>query len=333
MAYSASILTRAEARLKQAQRAHQQDQARRRAEIYRALPRTAEIDRQLRQTAPRILAAALRQGLGQEEALAALRRENLALQDEEAALLDQAGYPPDALEETPYCPLCNDRGWRGAAMCDCLKDLCRQEQIAELSSLLDLGDQSFDTFRLDYYDRQPWPEFHRSPRENMEFILSSCRSYAENFDAYPHKNLFFNGPPGLGKTFLSACIARVVSEQGYAVVYDTAANILSRFETRKFARYGEESRQAEADTRRYLTCDLLILDDLGSEFTSPFVQAALYELINTRLIEGKRTVISSNLNLEGVRQRYSPQVASRLEGEYLLMAFFGQDIRLLKKQR
>ena len=167
----------------------------------------------------------------------------------------------------------------------------------------------------------------------MEFILSSCRSYAENFDAYPHKNLFFNGPPGLGKTFLSACIARVVSEQGYAVVYDTAANILSRFETRKFARYGEESRQAEADTRRYLTCDLLILDDLGSEFTSPFVQAALYELINTRLIEGKRTVISSNLNLEGVRQRYSPQVASRLEGEYLLMAVFGQDIRLLKKQR
>ena len=110
MAYSASILTRAEARLKQAQRAHQQDQARRRAEIYRALPRTAEIDRQLRQTAPRILAAALRQGLGQEEALATLRRENLALQDEEAALLDQAGYPPDALEETPYCPLCNDRG-------------------------------------------------------------------------------------------------------------------------------------------------------------------------------------------------------------------------------
>ena len=83
---------------------------------------------------PRILAAALRQGLGQEEALATLRRENLALQDEEAALLDQAGYPPDALEETPYCPLCNDRGWRGAAMCDCLKDLCRQEQIAELSS-------------------------------------------------------------------------------------------------------------------------------------------------------------------------------------------------------
>ncbi len=333
MAYSDTILNRAELRLKQAQKAHQQAQARRRAEIYRALPRAAEIDRQLRQTAPRILALSLRQGLGQEEALAALRRENLALQDEEAALLDQAGFPHDALDETPYCPLCGDRGWQGPAMCQCLKELCRQEQIAELSSLLNLGDQSFETFRLDYYDRQTWPDFQRSPRENMEFILSTCRNYAENFDAVGQKNLFFNGPPGLGKTFLSACIARVVSEQGYSVVYDTAANIFSRFEARKFARFGEESRQAEADTRRYLTCDLLILDDLGSEFTSSFVQAALYELVNTRLVEAKHTVISSNLNLEAIRQRYSPQVASRLQGEYLLMAFFGKDIRLLKKQR
>ena len=333
MAYSEAILARAEAKLKQAQKAHQEAQAHRRAEIYQALPRTAEIDRQLRQTAPRILALSLRQGLGQQEALDALRRENLALQDEEAALLDQAGYPIDALDETPYCPLCGDRGWQGSAMCRCLKELCRQEQIVELSSLLNLGDQSFETFRLDYYDRQVWPEYHRSPREGMELVLSSCRSYAEFFGTYSHKNLFLFGAPGLGKTFLSACIARVVSEKGYSVVYDTAANVFSRFETRKFARSGEEVQQAGADTRRYLTCDLLILDDLGSEFTSPFIQAALYEVVNTRLVEGKHTVISSNLGLDAIRQRYSPQVASRLEGEYLPLAFFGKDIRLLKKQR
>ena len=332
MAYSASILTRAEARLKQAQRAHQQDQARRRAEIYRALPRTAEIDRQLRQTAPRILAAALRQGLGQEEALAALRRENLALQDEEAALLDQAGYPPDALEETPYCPLCNDRGWRGAAMCDCLKDLCRQEQIAELSSLLDLGDQSFDTFRLDYYDRQTWPEFHRSPRENMEFIFDVCSSYARKFGRFYFRNLFLTGAPGLGKTFLSACIARTVSESGFSVVYDTAVNIFTRFEEQKFARDRLEAGEAKDETRRYLGCDLLILDDLGSELSTPFVQSALYTLINTRLTADKRTVISSNLTMDQVRARYTPQIASRLEGEYRVLPFYGEDIRLLRKQ-
>ena len=221
MAYSESILSRAEARLKQAQQAHRDRQDRQRRAIYQALPRTEEIDRQLRTTAPKILAASLRQGLGREETLAKLRRENLALQDEEAALLHEAGYSPDALDETPFCPLCNDRGWKGPKMCSCLKSLCQQEQIAELSSLLDLGDQSFNTFRLDYYDRQVWPEFRRSPRESMEMVLSCCRSYAEFFDTYPHKNLFLCGAPGLGKTFLSACIARVVSEKGYSVVYDT----------------------------------------------------------------------------------------------------------------
>ena len=118
----------------------------------------------------------------ESKTLAKLRRENLALQDEEAALLHEAGYPPDALDETPFCPLCNDRGWKGPKMCSCLKSLCQQEQIAELSSLLDLGDQSFNTFRLDYYDRQVWPEFRRSPRESMEMVLSCCRSYADFFD-------------------------------------------------------------------------------------------------------------------------------------------------------
>ena len=333
MAYSEEIISRAEARLKRAQEAHQTQRDTLRREIYQKIPRTGEIDRLLRMTAPKILAASLRKGLNQQEALAALRRENLALQDEQAALLAQGGYPPDALDLLPYCPVCNDRGWRGSTMCGCLKALCQQEQIKSLSSLLNLGEQSFENFRLDYYDRTYWQEYNRSPRENMEMVLTNCRSYADFFGTYPHKNLFLFGTPGLGKTFLSACIARVVSEKGHSVVYDTAANIFSRFETRKFARDAEESRQAEADARRYLTCDLLILDDLGSEFVSPFVQAALYEIINTRLVEGKHTVISSNMNMNAIRQRYTPQVASRLEGEYLPLPFFGQDIRLLKKQR
>lgn len=332
MAYSEAVLTRAEARLKQAQQAHQQAQEKRREEIYQALPRTRAIDRQLRLTAPRILAASLRQGKGQEEALAALRRENLALQEEEAALLTQAGYSADALTETPYCPLCQDRGWQGASMCACLKEFCRKEQIAQLSSLLDLGDQTFDTFRLDYYDRQVWPQYRRSPREGMEVVLATCRSYAELFGSYPHKNLFLFGAPGLGKTFLSACIARTVSESGFSVVYDTAVNIFTRFEEQKFARDRLEAGEAKDETRRYLGCDLLILDDLGSELSTPFVQSALYTLINTRLTADKRTVISSNLTMDQVRARYTPQIASRLEGEYRVLPFYGEDIRLLRKQ-
>lgn len=333
MGYSQDILLRAERRLKQAQQTNAEQQTARQQSIYRSLPRTREIRQALRQTAPRILAISLRKGLEQKAALEALRKENLALQEEEEALLLKAGYPANALDEVPFCPLCNDRGWKGSVMCSCLKRFCQEEQIKSLSSLLSLGEQSFENFRLDYYDRQVWSDFRRSPRENMEFILTTCRNYADFFGTYPHRNLFLNGSPGLGKTFLSACIARLVSEHGFSVVYDTAATVFSRFETRKFAKNSEEVRQAELDAQRYLTCDLLILDDLGSEFTTPFVQSALYEIINTRLMEGRRTVISSNLNLEGIRNRYSPQVASRLEGEYLLMAFFGQDIRLLKKQK
>ena len=331
MAYTDEIVSRARTRLRQRQQAHREGQAALREKIFQELPRVREIEDQLRRTAPRIVAASLRQGLEGREALAALRQENLALQDEEAALLDGAGYQVDALDEAPLCPLCGDRGWTGAEMCSCLRDLCREEQIRELSSLLDLRDQSFETFRLDYYDREVPPGYKRSPRENMQMILSVCRTYAELFGGEPHRNLFLFGPPGLGKTFLSACIARVVSEKGFSVVYDSAPSIFARFEKRRFAPYGEEVRQADADTRRYLTCDLLILDDLGTEFISPFFQSVLYELINTRLVEDKRTVISTNLTREELHKRYTPQVVSRLEGEYQFLPFYVQDIRQLKK--
>ena len=139
---------------------------------------------------------------------------------------------------------------------------------------------------------------------------------------------FFTGGTGLGKTFLSACIAREVSAAGHSVVYDTAINIFATFEARKFAREFEQEREARDDARRYLNCDLLILDDLGSEMTTQMVNMALYELVNSRLVAGKRTIISSNLSMDEVRARYTPQIASRLAGEYRTIAFYGDDIRL-----
>jgi DNA replication protein DnaC len=331
MAYTEEILTRARAKLEARQKTHRQEREALREQVFQAIPRTREIDRQLRRTSFRVLALSLRQGMDGQAALAALREENLGLQDEEARLLYEGGFPDDALVDTPLCPLCNDQGWQGSKMCSCLGELCRQEQIKSLSSLLDLGNQSFETFRLDYYDRTVWPEHKRSPREIMEVIFTACRNYADQFPGYHRKNLFLTGAPGLGKTFLSACIARVVSEKGFSVVYDTAGNIFSRFEAKKFARNEEEVQAAAADTQRYLRCDLLILDDLGSEFTTPFVQSALYEIVNTRLVEGKHTILSSNLSLADIRRRYSPQVASRLEGEYQLLPFVGQDIRQMKR--
>ena len=129
MAYSEAALARAQRALKQQQSDHRERQAALRREIFERFPQAAELDRQLRRTAPRILAASLRQGLEGQEALRALREENLARQDQLAALLDQAGYPADALDDPPFCPACGDRGWRGPAMCSCLETLCRREQV------------------------------------------------------------------------------------------------------------------------------------------------------------------------------------------------------------
>lgn len=333
MAYEQNVLRRANERLEDQRRRREDQQNARRREIYAAIPRVAEIDRQLRRTIVDIIAASLRQGNDPVPAIGVIRDKNLDLQAERAELLVAHGYPADALDDKPACPKCNDTGWRGAVMCDCLKSLCAQEQIRELSKLLDLGEQSFDTFSLDVYSPSPWRGSGISPRENMEMVYEICLNYAQKFGRFYFNNLFLSGAPGLGKTFLSACIARTVSENGFSVVYDTAVNIFSRFEDKKFSRDAEDTREARDETRRYLSCDLLILDDLGSEMTTPFVQSALYTLINSRLTADRRTVISSNLSMEDVRRRYAPQIASRLEGEYRVLPFFGEDIRLLRKQR
>lgn len=332
MAYDPNVLRRAAEKLEEQRRAHELSRARLRSDTYRRQPRLEQLDRQLQGTMAQLMAAALRRGESTRDAVAAIRQDNLAIQKEREELLKQLGLAPDALEDAPLCPHCGDTGWKGVQMCSCLKKIYTDEQIAELSKLLDLGNQSFENFRLDYYSDQRQGGQPVSPRDNMVYISRLCREFAGSFGKSSIKNLYFHGAPGLGKTFLSACIARAVSEQGRSVVYDTAGNIFAQFEDRKFQR-GGDNQEARDETRRYLNCDLLILDDLGSELTTQFTQTALYELINTRLVAGRHTVISSNLSLVEVAQRYSPQIASRISGEYHDLWFFGQDIRVQKKQK
>ena len=332
MAYEASIVRRASDQLERRRRERREAREQKRREAYEKDPRLLQLDRQLQATMAKLVAAALRKGEDPAQAVRAVREENLALQRERAVRLGALGLPEDALDDKPACPLCKDTGWRGAQMCRCLQELCAREQIAELSKLLDLGEQSFDTFCMDLYSQSPWPGMP-SPRENMELIYEVCLSYAQKFGRFPLRNLFLTGAPGLGKTFLSACIARTVSEGGHSVVYDTAGNVFAQFETRKFQRDSADGQEARDETRRYLNCDLLILDDLGSELTTQFTQSALYELVNSRLAGEKHTVISTNLSMEEVARRYTPQIASRLAGEYHMLHFYGDDIRLLKKQK
>ena len=329
MALDGKVLRRALARHEEAVRRREEETRRLRFRLYGLDPRLRELDGQLRATVAQAAAAAVSGGGDPVAAVEAIQRQNLQLQAERSERIVALGYPRDCIDDLPACRQCNDRGYVGAKPCACLLRIYAQEQRKELSRLLDLQGERFEAFRLDYYDDSRDPETGVSPRQHMEMVRLACRRYAETFSARGD-NLFLSGAPGLGKTFLSACIAGVVSDRGYSVVYDTAVNLLSRYEEARFGRRGD-TEEAEADLRRYEGCDLLILDDLGTEMTTAFNTSVLYEVVNSRLRTRRSTVISSNLSIEEIGRRYSPQIASRLEGTYENLKFYGTDIRLLKK--
>lgn len=334
MAYDGKLMAQARARYERDKAQHEADFRRRRDALYRRNPRLQEIDGQLRATVAQVIAAALRRGEDPAAQVAQAHEENRALQEERARLLAAAGCDADALTYKPRCALCGDTGYSpDGALCSCLRQYYVAEQNRQLSKLLNIGAQSFDTFQMEYYSRAVWPEYGLSPYENMDLIRETCWRYAQHFGKNSG-SLFLTGTPGLGKTFLSACIAREVSQRGFSVVYDTASHVFSQFETERFRRGSEEEQEeAAADVRRCLACDLLIVDDLGAELVTPFVQDVLYQLINSRIVSERATIINSNLDEGEIRKRYSPQIASRLCGEYRMLRFFGEDIRKIRQRQ
>ena len=211
----------------------------------------------------------------------------------------------------------------GAVMCECLKELCRQEQKKELTNLF--GAESFEKFRLDLYPEQYDNQLKRSPREVMNRTYHDTLSYAQNFTC-TSPSLLFVGATGLGKTYLSACIARTVADRGFSVSYAPVGQLMAAFENEKFRPQPDTSC-----TEEYFSCDLLIIDDLGTEMTTQFTISALYQILNTRLMGAKPTIVSTNLPLGDLSARYSEQIASRLLGAYRLYKFYGDDIRFKVK--
>ncbi|MBQ7870782.1 MAG: ATP-binding protein [Oscillospiraceae bacterium] len=323
MAYSEQVLRRARARLEQAKLERERENEEHRRIAYARYPRLGEIDRELQRTMTQLMASALRRGEDPSAAIAEIRDRNLALQQEREWILEAGDFEEGYLDETPICAVCGGSGYAGNRMCNCLQELCRQEQKKELTSLLCTGRENFDYFRLDVYPDAYDPKLGTSPRKLMQSNYNICRRYAQNFTP-ASGSLLFSGATGLGKTFLSACIARQVADRGYSVVYDTAIRIFADFETEKFGPQTEESRGL---TRKYMECDLLIIDDLGTEMTTQFTVSALYHLVNTRMMENRATIVSTNLGDREIEGRYNPQIASRLIGTYRLVQFAGEDIR------
>ena len=323
MGYSAEVIRRARARLAEAKADRESENQQHLHEAYEKVPRLREIDKQLRITMVMAAQAAFASGGDFGSAMDQVREKNLALQQERKMLL--ACYFEDGfLDDSPICDHCGGSGYVGSSMCECLRELCRQEQKQELT-FLNVGRESFDQFRLDYYPDRIDPKWNVNIRTVMEKTFQTCRKYALTFNE-KSGNLLFSGDTGLGKTFLSACIARTVADRGFSVVYESAGHLFSKMERAKF----ENDSEAREEAKKYYACDLLIVDDLGTEMPSQFVTAALYSLINDRLLAGKAMVISTNLNNEDLTRRYNSQILSRLRGSFTRVAFLGDDIRVKK---
>lgn len=333
MAIDGKILARAKGALSEKRRRHEDAYKQRLETVYAVAPGVRLLDTQIRNTMMELVGVALDPGSGvlPED----IRRENLALQEQRRGELLRAGFKADYLDDGYMCVKCHDTGYFGTDICDCLKRLYKEAQKESLSSLFKLGRETFSNFNLGYYDDRKSPETGVSPRISMGIVYEYCVEYARKFGKKSN-NLFMSGAPGLGKTFLSACIARVVSEKNYSVVYDTATSIFTKFEDAKFMRNTDDedrrktADEAIAEVKRFLECDLLIFDDLGTEMTTAPRKEALYELVNTRLVTDKKTIMSSNLTFPELRERYSEQIMSRLEGDYQVLTFCGEDIRKKK---
>ncbi len=329
MSFSNETAEKVRADFDRKRKAAQESADARKAEIHEKIPQTEEIDRELSATGLKVYECAISGG-DVEKAVASLHENCVRLRGERDRLLTSGGYPADYTDVKYECDKCSDTGYDGLRYCECYHRAMVKE--AYLSSGLGgmLASQSFDNFSLDYYGTEK-DVGGVSDRERMQYVLKECRKYADSFgNSDAAENLLFLGGTGLGKTHLSTSIAKKVIEKGYSVIYESSQSILAAYEAEKFSK----AKSGESSVEKYLSCDLLIIDDLGAEFSTQFTQTALYNLLNTRICAGKAMIVSSNLNDgSAIADKYENSITSRLIGNFRSLRFCGSDIRLQKRRR
>ena len=244
---------------------------------------------------------------------------NLEAQAQRRLLLKSNGFPEDWLDVHYTCKKCEDKGFVSGIMCGCFKELLKSIEYEKLCSKLPVGNCRFDNFKLDYYPDGAGT----SPKKRMESVLNYCKAYAADFSRRSPSLLLY-GKTGLGKTHLSLAIAGNAVEEGYGVIYSSAQNLFNKLEKDKFGKADANTEEAILD------CDLLIIDDLGAEFTTQFTVSALYNIVNSRELESKPTIISTNLMPEQLTKAYGERIASRILSNYVMLYFDGSDIRQIK---
>lgn len=254
-----------------------------------------------------------------------LRIESLALQEEKKNLLKKNGYDENELAIKYTCTACEDTGFINGRRCKCFVNLLKEIERDKIEKIAPIEECTFDTFNTEYYPDTAEND-GVSARRKAEKIKESCIGYATSFNK-SSKNLFFMGGTGLGKTHLSLAIANVVINRGYSVIYGTAQNILGDLQNENFGRIDNlKYRENEI-----LDVDLLILDDLGTEFKSAYTVSCLYNIINTRLSAKLPTIISTNYSIDEIESIYDQRTTSRIIGGYSTLILTGNDIRYIKK--
>lgn len=297
------------------------------AKVYSQIPRVEEINQEIATVS---IAQAKELLNGNEQALSKLKSQIAELSEERTILLLRHGYPEDYLTLPCECPDCHDTGYIGNEKCHCFRQaaidmLYTQSNLKEI-----LQTENFDTFSFDYYNNTEENAITgKTAYANMREIHTYCKQYVSQFGS-SYENLLFYGGTGIGKTFLSNCIAKELLDRSFSVIYLTAIQLFDIF-----SQYTFESDDEEAGVDDMLPfildCDLLIIDDLGTELSNSFTNSKLFYCLNERFMRKKPVLISTNLTLDKINQIYSERIFSRLSSNFTLLKFYGEDIRIKKK--
>ncbi len=304
--------------------------AERTEEIYERIPVFRQLDEAI---SSKSLSCAkdLLNGKSDESVLSELRIHNEKLSEEKRQLLLAHGYPANYLDPIYTCPDCHDTGYRDGQKCHCFKQAIVEYVYAQ-SNLKDiLQVENFETFSFAYYSKDYIEETTRmTPYDNMKRVYQICRNFVDSF-SISQENLLLYGGTGVGKTFLMHCIAKELLDRAYTVLYFSAPAFFSLFEEERFHREEEGNEDAKEQLSYLFDCDLLLLDDLGTELNNSFLSSQLYQCISERQLSHKATVISTNIPWNELGQHYSERVFSRITSDYTLCKIVGEDIRLRKK--
>lgn len=291
-------------------------------EAISASPKIQELLIKLRQTSVSISKEILSETKNSNFCIEALQKQNQLTQSQITEELKSLNLPADYLFPPPECPYCEDYGYVEGQKCECLENLIQQISMREFQKSANLKLSRFCDFDLSLYSDEITNDLPISPRKQMEKVFSFCSKYAENFSASA-KGILMLGKTGLGKTHLSLAIARKVLEQGYSVIYGSASELVSKMSDNYFKKTSSNEQPIDL----LFSADLLIIDDLGAEFESAFSAAALYELINNRLLSGRSIIINSNLTPQEIENRYSDRIVSRIFSQMTPLQFLGTDNR------